>query len=231
MEKYEYQNVGSSLYNFIWEDFCDWYIELSKNDMSITNKCVLLKVLTAILKMLHPFMPYVTEEIYQMLPIKDQESIVISSYPVYEEEYVFDKDKDIVDKVLDDIVSIRNMKQTKGITKDAFVKIKVNDKSLLGIFKSQLKIKDENIVDLDKDGMLNSSFASKNIDIVYYYEGQKEDGSKVIDEIRKLEESIKRREALLDNPNYVNKAPSHIVDLDRQKLIEEKEKLEILRQR
>lgn len=176
-------------------------------------------------------MPFVTEEIYQMLPIKDQESIVISSYPVYEEEYVFDKDKDIVDKVLDDIVSIRNMKQTKGITKDAFVKIKVNDKSLLGIFKSQLKIKDENIVDLDKDGMLNSSFASKNIDIVYYYEGQKEDGSKVIDEIRKLEESIKRREALLDNPNYVNKAPSHIVDLDRQKLIEEKEKLEILRQR
>lgn len=229
MEKYEYQNVGSSLYSFIWEDFCDWYIELSKNDMNITKKCVLLKVLTTILKMLHPFMPYVTEEIYQMLPIKDQESIVISSYPVYDNKYVFNSDKEIVDKVLEDIVSIRNMKQTKGITKEAFVKLKVNNDELLGIFKSQLKIKEENLVNEAKDNMLNSSFASKNIDIVYYYEGQEEDTSKVLEEIKKLEDSIKRRETLLSNLNYVNKAPSHIVDADRKKLTEEKEKLEILK--
>lgn len=231
MEKYEYQNVGSSLYSFIWEDFCDWYIELSKNDMSITNKSVLLKVLTTILKMLHPFMPYVTEEIYQMLPIKDQESIVISSYPIYEEDYVFDSDKGTVDKVLEDIVSIRNMKQTKGITKDAVVKLNVSDDKLLGIFKSQLKIKEENLVDVLKDSMLSSNFVSKNIDIVYYYEGQEEDTSKILEEIKKLEESIKRREALLSNANYVNKAPSNIVDADRKKLVEEKEKLEILKQR
>lgn len=231
MEKYEYQNVGSSLYSFIWEDFCDWYIELSKNDMSITNKSVLLKVLTTILKMLHPFMPYVTEEIYQMLPIKDQESIVISSYPIYEEDYVFDSDKGTVDKVLEDIVSIRNMKQTKGITKDAVVKLNVSDDKLLGIFKSQLKIKEENLVDVLKDSMLSSNFVSKNIDIVYYYDGQEEDTSKILEEIKKLEESIKRREALLSNANYVNKAPSNIVDADRKKLVEEKEKLEILKQR
>ena len=176
-------------------------------------------------------MPYVTEEIYQMLPIKDQESIVISSYPVYEEDYVFDSDKDTVDKVLEDIVSIRNMKQTKGITKDAFVKLNVSDDKLLGIFKSQLKIKEENLVDVLKDSMLSSNFVSKNIDIVYYYEGQEEDTSKILEEIKKLEESIKRREALLSNANYVNKAPSNIVDADRKKLVEEKEKLEILKQR
>ncbi|MCI8567755.1 MAG: hypothetical protein HFG48_00370, partial [Bacilli bacterium] len=170
-------------------------------------------------------------EIYQMLPIKDQESIVISSYPIYEEDYVFDSDKGTVDKVLEDIVSIRNMKQTKGITKDAVVKLNVSDDKLLGIFKSQLKIKEENLVDVLKDSMLSSNFVSKNIDIVYYYEGQEEDTSKILEEIKKLEESIKRREALLSNANYVNKAPSNIVDADRKKLVEEKEKLEILKQR
>ena len=66
MEKYEFNNAGSTLYSFIWDDFCSWYIELAKINMNDTTKSVLLKVLTDILKMLHPFMPYVTEEIYCM---------------------------------------------------------------------------------------------------------------------------------------------------------------------
>ena len=90
METYDFHNVGNTLYSFIWDDFCDWYIELSKSDMSNTNKSVLLKVLTSIVKMLHPSMPYVTEEIYSMLPIKDAESIMISSYPKVEEECFFE---------------------------------------------------------------------------------------------------------------------------------------------
>ena len=71
MDKYEFHNVGNELYSFIWEDFCDWYIELTKSNMTETTKTVLLDTLTDILKLLHPFMPYVTEEIYQKLPIKD----------------------------------------------------------------------------------------------------------------------------------------------------------------
>ena len=108
MEKYEYHNVGNELYSFIWEDFCDWYIELSKANMNDTTKSVLLKVLTSILKMLHPFMPYVTEEIYQMLPIKDAKSIMISKYPVVE-DYNYTSELETIDKVLEDIVSIRNL--------------------------------------------------------------------------------------------------------------------------
>ena len=99
MEKYEYHNVGNELYSFIWEDFCDWYIELSKANMNDTTKSVLLKVLTSILKMLHPFMPYVTEEIYQMLPIKEAKSIMISKYPVLE-DYNYSDEEEIIDKVL-----------------------------------------------------------------------------------------------------------------------------------
>ena len=94
MDKYEFNVVGSELYNFIWNDFCDWYIELSKFNMSDTTKSVLLKVLTDILKLIHPFMPYVTEEIYGILPIKDAESIMISSYPVYDKKLIFKTDLD-----------------------------------------------------------------------------------------------------------------------------------------
>ncbi len=229
MEKYEYQNVGSSLYNFIWEDFCNWYIELSKGDMNNTTKSVLLRVLTDILKMLHPFMPYVTEEIYQMLPFKDEDSIVISSYPNYEKEYVFNTDKELIDKILEDIVSIRNMKQTNNITKDALVKIDVCDDVILNIYKLQLKIQDNNIVDSVVSDMIQKNYTSKNINITYFYHGTDEDDSKILEEISKLEESIKRREVLLSNTNYVNKAPSNIVEMDRKKLAEEKDKLNILK--
>ena len=226
MEKYEYHNVGNELYSFIWEDFCDWYIELSKVNMNDTTKSVLLKVLTSILKMLHPFMPYVTEEIYQMLPIKDAKSIMISKYPVVE-DYNYTSELETIDKVLEDIVSIRNLKQSNNITKDA--KVKVTVKQLLkSIYYSQLKIKEENLVDSEITDMLSSNYQSKNIDITYYYQGSKEDESKKIEEINKLKASIERREKLLANSNYVSKAPANIVEADRKKLLEEKEKLAIL---
>lgn len=226
MEKYEYHNVGNELYSFIWEDFCDWYIELSKANMNDTTKSVLLKVLTSILKMLHPFMPYVTEEIYQMLPIKDAKSIMISKYPVVE-DYNYTSELETIDKVLEDIVSIRNLKQSNNITKDA--KAKVTVKQLLkSIYYSQLKIKEENLVDSEITDMLSSNYQSKNIDITYYYQGSKEDESKRIEEINKLKASIERREKLLANSNYVSKAPANIVEADRKKLLEEKEKLAIL---
>mgnify|MGYP004466176777 FL=1 len=226
MEKYEYHNVGNELYSFIWEDFCDWYIELSKANMNDTTKSVLLKVLTSILKMLHPFMPYVTEEIYQMLPIKDAKSIMISKYPVVE-DYNYTSELETIDKVLEDIVSIRNLKQSNNITKDA--KVKVTVKQLLkSIYYSQLKIKEENLVDSEITDMLSSNYQSKNIDITYYYHGSKEDESKKIEEINKLKASIERREKLLANSNYVSKAPANIVEADRKKLLEEKEKLAIL---
>ncbi len=228
MDSYDFHNVGNTLYNFIWEDFCSSYIELAKANMNDTTKSVLLKTLTAILKMLHPFMPYVTEEIYQMLPIKETESIVISHYPVVEKEFIFKKDKDKLDKILEDIVAIRNLKATNNITKEAKVKVEVSD-DIRDIYFSQLKIREENMVDSSIDA-LNANYKSKNIDITYYYEGQSEDVSKREEEIKKLEESIARREKLLSNENYVNKAPANIVELDRQKLAEEKEKLKLLKE-
>jgi len=229
MEKYEFHNVGNELYNFIWEDYCDWYIELSKSNMDDATKTVLLEVLTSILKMFHPFMPYVTEEIYQMLPIKDDISIMISSYPKVEDYRNYKEEKELVDKLIEDIVSVRNLKATNNITKDAFVKFESEEKEISAIYKSQLKITDEKIITEPKIDFLSKNYKSKNIDITYYYEGQKEDESKKEEEIKKLEASIERREKLLSNENYVNKAPANVVEMDRKKLQEEKDKLELLK--
>lgn len=228
MNKYEFHNVGNTLYNFIWEEFCDKYIELAKANMNDTTKTVLLEVLTSILKMLHPFMPYVTEEIYQSLPLKGKESILESDYPVYNPQLVFTNSKKILDKVLEDIQNIRNMKATNNISKDAFIDIKV-EKKYQQIYCSQLKIQEEKLG--TKDGLLTANYQSKLIDITYYYEGEKIDNQTIIEEIKILEASISRRTNLLANENYIKKAPANIVELDRTKLIEEKEKLEILKEK
>ena len=228
MEKYEFHNVGNELYKFIWEDFCDSYIELSKSNMNTNTKKVLLDVLTDILKLLHPFMPYVTEEIYSKLPIKEEKSIMITKYPKVNKEFMFIDDSNKLSKILEDIVSIRNMKAINKIPKDSKVLIKTDD-DLISIYKSQLRIIDENICNDNIYNMENSNYKSKYINITYFYNKEVEDQSIKQEEIKKLEESIARRKKLLSNENYVNKAPKNIVDMDRIKLQEEEEKLEILK--
>ena len=227
MDKYEFNNVGSMLYSFIWDDFCDWYIELSKIEVNNTTKSVLLRVLTDILKMLHPIMPYVTEEIYSMLPIKDAESIMVSSYPKESKKMLFEEDKELLKKVMKDIISIRNLKANNNITKKAFVKIDVKE-DLSKIYRQQLKIQDEMILSEGKENLLKINYNSDFINITYYYEGEVLDENKIQEEIDALTKSIERRKKLLANENYVNKAPKNIVDMDRKKLEEEENRLKKL---
>ena len=226
MEKYEFNNVGSSLYSFIWDDFCDNYIEFAKYKLDKTStKYVLIHVLKGILQMLHPFMPFVTDELYSNL---SNTNIILSTYPKYSKEEVYTLEENLIDKVILDITSIRNLKAVNNITKNAFVKFKTSDE-LYDLFKTSLKINEENIVTEDKSNFEKYSYTSSNIDIIYYEEGTKLDINLVKEEIKKLEASIIKRTNLLNNENYVNKAPQNIVELDRVKLKEEKEKLESLK--
>ena len=228
MDKYDFHNVGNELYKFIWEDFCDSYIELSKANMCANTKKVLLNVLTDILKLLHPFMPYVTEEIYSKLPVKDSDALIISNYPEYKNELVFKEECEIEEKVLEDIVAIRNIKAINKIGKDAKVNF-ITKEELIPIYASQLKIKEENLCSDDPDNMISSNYKSKYIDITYFFEKEEIDEKAKEEEIKKLQQSIERRKKLLSNDNYVNKAPANIVELDRKKLAEEEEKLELLK--
>ena len=226
MDSYDFHNVGNMLYKFIWEDFCDNYIELSKANMNDTTKSVLLDVLTTILKLLHPFMPYVTEEIYSMLPFKDSESIVISTYPKYDSETVFESEAEEISKVIIDLREIRNLKATNNIKNNDLVMFSTNS-DLEYIYKSQLKITDDIIVKDFLADYQSINYKSPLIDITYFFKNEVNKEELEAD-IKKLKDSIERRKKLLSNENYVNKAPKNIVDLDREKLKEEEAKLKLL---
>lgn len=218
MDKYEFNVVGSELYNFIWNDFCDWYIELSKFNMSDITKKILLKVLTDILKLIHPFMPYVTEEIYSMLPIKDAESIMISSYPVYDKKLIFKTD---LDETIEIIKKIRKIKLENSIGKEYALKmIDVANKEIISnILKPQ---------ELDISN-LKEVVIDKNISL--YYDGslnEAKEKDNLMKEKNNLESSIQRREKLLSNQNYVLKAPKDIVNNEKLQLQKEKAALKIV---
>ena len=231
MDKYEFNLAGAEIYDFVWNDFCSSYIELSKYNLeSNTTKSVLYTVLMGILKMLHPFMPFVTEEIYGMLPIKDSESIMISEYPKYNKKHVFEEETQLVDEIVKDIVEIRNLKANNNIKKDAKVLITSDNQDALSIYKAQLKITEEYEITTKPADLASKTFKSNNVEITYFYEEEKVDTALLEEEIKKLEASIARRKNLLSNENYVNKAPANIVEQDRKKLEEEEQKLENLKQ-
>ena len=227
MDKYQFNNAASAIYEFSWNYFCDYYIEMAKYTIdNEATKSVLCYVLTNILKMLHPFMPYFTEEIYGMLPVKDAESIMISSYPKYNKKYVFELEEQVVDDEIEFIKNFRNIKAENNITKDMKVMFDTTDNNDLIV--KMLKL-DSNLVDRPL-GIKSYKVFSKKIKATIFFEKQETEADKLLKEgqIKILKSSIERREKLLSNENYVNKAPKNIVELDRKKLEEEKKKLEEL---
>ena len=223
MEKYEFNLVGAENYEFIWEDFCNNYIEFAKFNLeSQTTKSVLTYILTGILKILHPFMPFVTEEIYQMLPFKDQESIMISEYPKYNEKLDFQSLE--FEKVINYITYFRNKKAENNITSEFEVVTNIDNELIL----KMLKLNDKIVKESNLKGSLNVSL--DKYELIIYYDNsrqQTEELENLIKEKETLLKSIQRRENLLSNQNYVSKAPEKIVASERENLENEKNKLEI----
>ena len=228
MEKYEFNLAGSEIYDFAWNYFCDYYIEMAKYTLDEeATKSTLCYVLSGLLKLLHPFMPFVTEEIYKMLPVKDSESIMISEYPKYSKKLEFDEEELAVDDAIEFIKAFRNVKAENNITKEMKVMFDTTDDNELIV--KMLKIKD-NIVDSPTGETAYKVFSNRVKATIFFDKQETEEERQLRDaQIKMLENSIERRRTLLSNENYVNKAPQNIVELDRQKLKEEEEKLEHLR--
>ena len=229
MDKYDFNIVGNTLYNFIWTDFCDKYIELSKFNQNNTTKSVLLKVLTSIIKMLHPFMPYVTEEIYQMLPIKDSESIMISTYPKYEKEYVFNKEEKEIDNILEFITLFRNKKLELNIGSDFKVINNIKNNDNLDLILNSLKIKDK-LTTENTSNTVKVEYNNLSLEIVYdNTKNLEEEHTRLEQELTRLTNSIERRKKLLSNENYTSKAPLNIVNKEKEDLSKELEQLETIK--
>ena len=228
MEKYEFNLVGATLYNFIWNDFCDWYIELSKLNMNDTSKTVLVHVLKSILIMMHPFMPYVTEEIYTKLP-NTEESIMLSKYPEYNQKEVFKESSDL-EEIIDLIKKIRKARLENNI-KENYIEYKnevlINNKEIIDKMTKNVNINNYKSLDTLK-------FNFKGEIVTLYYDNSSNETAEIerlYKEKERLENSILRREKLLSNENYVNKAPKEIVETERKTLEKEKQELEIIIQK
>ena len=130
MDKYEFNNAGSELYSFIWDNFCDKYIEMSKFSETNQTKSTLLYTLTAIVKMMHPFMPFVTEELYASFENKEADLLLLTEYPKYDKKLVFKEETTKIDNLQEYITLFRNKKLENKISSE-FEIIDYNNNELL----------------------------------------------------------------------------------------------------
>ena len=238
MDKYELGIAVQKVYDFIWEEFCDWYIEMVKprlyqeeDNTKAAALWTLKTVLGNALKLLHPYMPFVTEEIYCTL-CPEEESIMISSWPQYQGEWDFAQDELAVEKIKEAVRGIRNVRTGMNVppSKKAKVFVVSEDESVRDIFEkgkvffASLGYAGEVIVQADKTGIDEDAVSAVTADAVIYMPfAELVDIEKEIERLRKEEEKLTKELArvngMLSNERFLSKAPE-------SKVAEEKEKLE-----
>ena len=241
-DKYEFGEGNKALYNFVWNDFASWYVEISKVDLqsddaenkNITQN-VLVYVLMQIIKMLHPIVPFITEEIYQTLPHKE-ESITISSWPTVEEVFNDEEAINSLNIVMEIISAVRNERAKASKAPSAKINIRLEAKSqeVCDILNSAkpylLKFTNPNelVITTDKANLENQVVVVLNDLTIYIPTNDLVDIEEVIKklegELKKLEGELLRSNNMLNNPNFVNKAPEAKIqaELDKKAMYEEK---------
>ncbi len=244
IDKYELGLAAQKLYDFIWDVFCDWYVEICKIRLNGDNKeyadnarSVLIYVFSNTLKLLHPFMPYITEEIWQSLP-HSGESIMISNWPTYDKALDFSKDEEDFEKIMDAIKAIRNRRSEMNVPPSRKAKVCIAT-SLSKVFNegapyfcrlasaSAVEVADN----FDIKGAVRVVTDAANIFIpmneLVYAEA----------EIARLEKDLKKAlddkaffEKKLSNPGFVAKAPENVLNEQREKLKKVNDKIELINQ-
>ena len=245
LDKYEVGVALASIYDFTWDVFCDWYIELSKARLSdkesagnVTAQQVLSYVLTGTLKLLHPFMPFITEEIYQALPHED-ESIMIASYPRFREDLVFEAEATAMNRVIGAIKAIRARRNEMNVPPSRKAKIYVSthyadafNESTVPFFvrlasASEVEIAEsfEGILSADDAVQIVTDSATILLPLSDIVDMEKE-LARLESEKKKLMGEIERLEKKLSNEGFVAKAPAAVVEGERAKLNKYRENLE-----
>ena len=242
LERFELGIAVAKLYDFIWDVFCDWYIEIAKirlqsGEGADTAKAVLVYVLTDILKLLHPFMPFITEEIYQAIP-HDTESIMISRWPEYDPTLSFADEEAQMEKIMDAIRAIRNRRAEMNIPPSKKSKVYVetvfSDVFAVGseFIKRLAYASDVEIADAFGD-LGNTVTIVTNDAKIYIPLGDLVDfeaeAKRLQKELAAAEEKLAFINKKLDNPGFVNKAPEKVVQQNRDEAAKLTEKITNLR--
>ena len=237
MEKYDFGVAVAKLNDFIWEEFCDWYIEMVKprlyNEEDTTKAAALFtlkKVLTISLKLLHPYMPFITEEIFCSLQ-DEEESIMVSEWPVFEEEFDFKAEENEVEMIKNAVRNIRNLRADMNVppSKKASVYVVSEKEEVRRVFEDSkvffatLGYASEVHVQADKAGIAEDAVSTVIPDAVIYMPfAELVDVEKEIARLEKeagrLEGEIKRAKGMLSNERFVSKAPAAKVEAEKEKL-------------
>ncbi|SJZ55594.1 valine--tRNA ligase [Garciella nitratireducens] len=236
LEKYELGIAAAKLYDFIWNEYCDWYIELVKprlygeeKESKIAAQYTLVMVLKKTLKLLHPFMPFITEEIFTHLP-GEEKSIMISSWPKFEKECIYKEEEKEIEMLMSVIRSIRNARAEMNVVpsrKAKVILVAANPEVAQILNKSKVYFEklagaSEVIVKTEKEG-IPENVVSAVVDQVEIFIPLEDliDREKEIERLQKekenLEKELKRVNGKLSNKGFISKAPAAVVEKEREK--------------
>ncbi|WP_443665816.1 valine--tRNA ligase [Eshraghiella crossota] len=236
MENYDLGVAVQKIYDFIWEEFCDWYIEMVKprlwNDDDTTKAAALYTLKTVLinsLKLLHPYMPFITEEIFCNL--SDEESIMISKWPEYKEEWNFAKEEKAVETIKEAVRGIRNSRTGMNVPPSRKAKVVVvsDDEQVRDIFEkgkvffTTLAYASEVVIQSDKSGIDEDAVAVLIPNATVYMPfSDLVDIDKEIERLKneekKLEGELKRVNGMLSNEKFISKAPEAKINEEKEKL-------------
>ncbi len=250
MEKYELGIAVAKLNDFIWEEFCDWYIEMVKprlyNDEDTTKNAAIWTLKTVLidaLKLLHPYMPFITEEIFCNIQ-DDEESIMISSWPVYDEKFNFPDEEVAIQTIKEAVRNIRNVRAQMNVAPSRKAKVYVVSEDALirdifengSVFFATLAYASEVAVQSDKSGIPDDAVSAVIPGAVLYIPfAELVDIDKEIERLKKeegrLSGEIKRCEGMLGNEKFISKAPQAKIDEEKAKLEKYQQMLAQVRER
>lgn len=248
MDNYDLGVAIDKIYGFIWNEFCDWYIEIVKprlynkeNPSRKTAQYVLNKVLGELLKLLHPFMPFVTERIYKELYNND-ESIMISKYPEYDENLEFKTEEEAIEELKEVITEIRNVRAKMNVHPSKKAKLIFITKKYKNVieeskeFLKKLGFSDNITVEESKDNIPQNAvnIVTKELEVFIPFEDLvdiKEEVERLEKEKEKIILEKEKTDKMLGNPGFIQKAPPAKVEEEKQKQLKYNEMIKTIEER
>ena len=233
LKKYELGMANAALYDFIWSDFCDWYIELTKPALYADNEkaklatlSVLTYVLKQILKLMHPFTPFITERIW--MECGEEKTIMLAKYPEYKRNHNFVEDFEKFEAIKEIIRSVRNLRAEMDVPVSKKLNLYVVSSNEIYVAMNESYIKKLANVETVSFVVSKSEVTEKSVSIVtsgtevYIPLGELVDVDKEMQRLNKelkiMEGEIKRSEGMLNNPGFVAKAPKQLIENEKAKL-------------
>ncbi|PQD96355.1 valine--tRNA ligase [Pradoshia eiseniae] len=248
-DKYEFGEVGRALYNFIWDDFCDWYIEMAKLPLygedeaaKKTTRSILAYVLDQTMRLLHPFMPFITEEIWQNLP-HEGESITTASWPVVKDELTDEKASDEMKLLVEIIRTVRNIRAEVNtpLSKKIKLSLKAKDAETMAVLEKNRSYIErfcnpEELTigtDIPADDKAMTAIVT-GVELILPLQGLlniEEELKRLQKELDKWQKEVERIEKKLGNEGFMKKAPEKVIEEERAKLADYLEKREAVQNR